>query len=223
VAFLISEGAEVVDFSGPWGVFEYVLLGDDYRWPFKLYTVAATREPVEVSGGMTLVPDHTFADAPAPNIVVVPAMNIDSLAPAALDWLRAAHRNTHVTMSVCNGSFVLARAGLLDGKTVTAHHGGYGRLRAAFPSVNVIAACAMSRTARSPPRAGSLRAWISPCAWSNVISAVTRRGGQREGSNIKARGGCTRRAILSSRPDRSELLNARSVPCAKCRSAARLR
>jgi transcriptional regulator GlxA family with amidase domain/YHS domain-containing protein len=138
VAFLVSEGAEVVDFSGPWGVFEYVLLGDDYRWPFKLYTVAATREPVEVSGGMTLVPDHTFADAPAPNIVVVPAMNIDRLAPAALDWLRAAHRNTHVTMSVCNGSFVLARAGLLDGKTVTAHHGGYGRLRAAFPSVNVI-------------------------------------------------------------------------------------
>jgi len=41
-------------------------------------------------------------------------------------------------MSVCNGSFVLAKAGLLDGKNVTAHHGGYGSLRAEYPKLNLI-------------------------------------------------------------------------------------
>ena len=138
VAFLISPDAEVVDFAGPWGVFEYVLLGEDYRNPFKLYTVAASKQPIKVSGGMTIVPEYTYGDAPAPNIVVVPAMDTETLAPVALEWLRSVHKGTDVTMSVCNGSFVLAMAGLLDGKNVTAHHGGYGSLRAEYPKVNVM-------------------------------------------------------------------------------------
>ncbi|HTU09743.1 MAG TPA: DJ-1/PfpI family protein [Allosphingosinicella sp.] len=137
-AFLISPDAEVVDFSGPWGVFEYVLLGESSRQPFDLYTVGASREPVTVSGGMTIVPRHGFADAPAPDIVVVPALNLGRLSPAALDWLRAVHPGTAVTMSVCNGSFVLARAGLLDGRSATAHHGGYRLLQERFPNVRVM-------------------------------------------------------------------------------------
>jgi putative intracellular protease/amidase/YHS domain-containing protein len=138
VAFMISHDAEVVDFTGPWGVFEYVIIGADDRKPFKLYTVAASRDPVRISGGMTIVPDHTYADAPSPDVVVVPALNTDKLAPAALGWLRSVQGHTDVTMSVCNGSFVLAQAGLLDGKTATAHHGGYGMLRAMYPKVTVI-------------------------------------------------------------------------------------
>jgi transcriptional regulator GlxA family with amidase domain len=137
VAFLISPGAEVVDFAGPWGVFEYVITGEDYRQPFKLYTVAASRDPIKVSGGMTIVPGYTYGDAPAPKVVVVPAMNIETLAPAALDWLRSAQKETDVMMSVCNGSYVLGEAGLLDGKKATGHHGGYGGLRV-YPNVTVI-------------------------------------------------------------------------------------
>lgn len=138
VAFLISPGAEVVDFAGPWGVFEYVFVGGNSQRPFKLYTVAASREPVTVSGGLTVVPDHGFADAPAPDVIVVPALDLEKLAPAALDWLRAAQTGTAVTMSVCNGSFVLGQAGLLDGKSATAHHGGYASLHVEFPKVTVI-------------------------------------------------------------------------------------
>jgi putative intracellular protease/amidase/YHS domain-containing protein len=138
VAFLLSPGAEVVDFTGPWGVFEYVFVGSDSRRPFKLYTVAASKVPVTVSGGLTVVPNHTFADAPAPDVVVVPALDLDRLAPAALDWLRSVQQGTTVTMSVCNGSFVLGQAGLLDGKNATAHHGGYTSLRAEFPNVKVV-------------------------------------------------------------------------------------
>jgi len=138
VAFLIAPGAELVDFAGPWGVFEYVLVGDGRRKPFELYTVAAGPEPVRVSGGMTIVPDYDLGTAPGPDIIVVPAMGLEDLAPEALDWLRAAHGQTAVTMSVCNGAFVLAQAGLLDGKSATAHHIGYGSFRAMFPEVNVL-------------------------------------------------------------------------------------
>ncbi len=119
-------------------MFDCVYLGNTGRKPFKLYTVAATKEPVEVSGGMTVVPNHTFADAPVPDVIVVPALDTAQLTPAALDWLRAAQQKTQLTMSVCNGSLVLGRAGLLDGKSATAHHSGYILLRAEFPKVKVI-------------------------------------------------------------------------------------
>lgn len=138
VAFLISADAQVVDFAGPWGAFEHVRLGDDDRRPFKLYTVAVTKDPVKVSSGLMILPDHTFADAPVPDVVVVPAVNTRKLAPAALDWLRSVQKDTDVTMSVCNGSYVLAQAGLLDGKNATAHHAGYGMLRVMYPKVAVI-------------------------------------------------------------------------------------
>ena len=139
VAVLLSASAEVVDFAGPWGVFDYVYVdGRSPRKVFKRYTVAATKDPVNVSSGMIIVPSYTFADAPAPHVIVIPAMDTDALAPAALDWLRAAMKKTDVTMSVCNGSFVLAKAGLLDGKKATAHHGGFGSMRAEFPQVNLI-------------------------------------------------------------------------------------
>ena len=138
VAFLISPDAEVVDFAGPWGVFEFVSVGEEGRNPFKLVTVAASRAPVKVSGGMTLLPDHSFADAPMPDVVVVPALDTEALAPAALDWLRTVSQSAALTMSVCNGSYVLAEAGLLDGKTATAHHSAYGMLRVLYPRVKVV-------------------------------------------------------------------------------------
>ena len=137
VAFLISAQAELVDFAGPWGVFEYVQLDGGHN-PFTLYTVAATTEPVRISGGMVLVPGHDVESAPTPDIVVVPAMDMQKIAPEALDWLRRVHHDTAVTMSVCNGSYVLGQAGLLEGKTATAHHAGYNALRALFPEVDVI-------------------------------------------------------------------------------------
>ncbi|MDG4827453.1 DJ-1/PfpI family protein [Asanoa sp. WMMD1127] len=136
VAFLISPDAELVDFAGPWGVFAYAHLADG-RHPFTLYTVAATTEPVRISAGMVLVPGHDLDSAPAPDIVVVPAMDTEKLAPEALAWLRRVHHDTAVTMSVCNGCFVLGQAGLLDGRTATAHHGSYRALRATFPHVTV--------------------------------------------------------------------------------------
>lgn len=135
VAIVLSPEAEVVDFAGPWGVFEYAFVPGYDGSPFELYTVAETTAPVEVSGGMTIVPDYAFADAPAPKIIVVPAQRDPSAAELA--WLRQAAPGTDLTMSVCNGAFVLAAAGLLDGKAATLHHGAYAYFAAEFPAVEV--------------------------------------------------------------------------------------
>lgn len=137
VAFVLSSGAEVVDFAGPWGVFEYVYLPDADMNPFELYTVAKTAAAVQVSGGMTVVPNYTFANAPKPKLVVVPAIDGEPTREL-LAWLVETSKSTDLTISVCNGSFVLAKAGLLSGKSATSHHGAYALLQADFPDIKVI-------------------------------------------------------------------------------------
>src|SRR5881409_252340 len=85
VAFLISEGAVMIDFSGPWEVFQDVMLPGQKDHPFHLYTVSDTIAPIHASGGMKIVPDYTLASAPAPKIIVIPAQSNPS--EAMLEWI----------------------------------------------------------------------------------------------------------------------------------------
>lgn len=134
VTIVISKDAEVLDFTGPLEVFAsaYTQRGEPV---FKPYIVAATLEPVTVGGGMRVLPDYTFTSAPSPRVIVIPAMN--DVTAEMIEWIRKASQHTDVTMSVCNGAFVLAATGLLDGKPATAHHGGYFRFAGMFPKVSL--------------------------------------------------------------------------------------
>ena len=135
VAFLISNDATVIDFTGPWEVFQDVMLeGRGQEMPFRLFTVADGRDPVRVTGGMRIVPDYSVADAPPPRVVVIPAMR---RTPAVLEWLRRTSASADLIMSVCTGAFVLAEAGLLAGKKATTHHDFHDRFAAQYPNVTL--------------------------------------------------------------------------------------
>lgn len=127
VAFLLSDRATVIDFCGPWEVFQ------DAGYP--LFTVAETPEVLMTSGGMKVLPEHTYEDAPQPAIVVIGAQRTRS--PATMAWLRSAHVKGAVLMSVCTGAFLLAETGLLDGRLATTHHLFYDRFAAQYPRVNL--------------------------------------------------------------------------------------
>jgi len=141
IAVVLTEGAVVIDFAGPWEVFENVHVGGgdmDHQMPFELYTVGRDRTPIHTSGGikpgMTIVPDYGFADAPAPDVVVVGAQSGDAqLGP----WLRKVHAQHALIMSVCTGAFRVAQAGLLDGKPATTHHSALQRLANQYPRTSV--------------------------------------------------------------------------------------
>lgn len=139
VAFVVSRGTVMIDLAGPWEVFNNVMItsrgsGMDDQMPFQTYTVAESRQAVTL-GGIRIIPDYTFADAPAPKLVVIPAQGGQT--EAMLEWIRKATKTTDVTMSVCTGAFVLASTGLLAGKPATTHHNSYKGLAAQFPDIRV--------------------------------------------------------------------------------------
>jgi transcriptional regulator GlxA family with amidase domain len=134
VAFVLTDGATVIDFSGPWEVFQDAG-GPDGVDHFKLFTVGPSKNPIRTSGGMTIIPDYSFDDAPAARIVVIPAQRGD---PKLVDWLRLRDKEADVVMSVCTGAFQLGKAGLLDGKQATTHHDFYNQFEKAFPKATLV-------------------------------------------------------------------------------------
>lgn len=139
VAFAISEGATVIDFAGPWEVFQDVHVRErgstmDEQMPFQLYTVSEKTEPITGSGGLKLVPDYTFESAPQPKVIVVGAQRGSKALHA---WLNKNLASTDLIMSVCTGAFQLGRAGLLAGKSATTHHDFFEQFAKAFPDVSL--------------------------------------------------------------------------------------
>jgi putative intracellular protease/amidase/YHS domain-containing protein len=135
VAFLVSDGAVIIDFCGPWEVFHDAEVNGRHGGAFRLYTVAESTRTIRASGGMKIVPDYDFTTAPTPKIIVIPAQADPSA--ATRDWLRRSSRSADLTMSVCTGAFVLASTGLLSGKSATTHHSAFGEFATAFPDVRL--------------------------------------------------------------------------------------
>jgi putative intracellular protease/amidase/YHS domain-containing protein len=135
VALFVFDGMEILDFAGPAEVFSSAGKGR----AFHVYTVGVTKDPITSQGLITTAPRFTIADCPKPDLIVVPGGNTRAVAkdPRVLDWLRQRAPETEVTLSVCTGAFVLANAGLLNGKAATTHWGSVERLREQFPKVAV--------------------------------------------------------------------------------------
>ncbi|MBV8517225.1 MAG: DJ-1/PfpI family protein [Acidobacteria bacterium] len=131
VAILIFPNVEVLDFAGPFEVFSRTRLvpGSDARRsdehaPFRVFTVAATHEPISATGDLRVVPHHAFDDCPRIDLLIVPGgFGTRGLLQdeATLAWVGRIASEARITASVCTGSLLLAKAGLLDGRTATTH------------------------------------------------------------------------------------------------------
>jgi transcriptional regulator GlxA family with amidase domain len=136
----VSSDAQVIDFAGPWEVFQDVHVPArgttmDEQMPFQLFTVAQSTKPIRVSGGLQIVPDYDFASAPVAKLIVIPAQSRPT--DATKEWLKKSAPQSDVTMSVCTGAFVLGSAGMLSGQAATTHHDFYDRFAEQFPDVHL--------------------------------------------------------------------------------------
>ncbi len=103
VAILMFDGVQIIDFAAPYEVFEQA--------GFSVYTVSKEGKQVTATQGLKTLVDHSFASAPAANIVVVPGGHIHDAEKdaATLDWIRKQAGPADHVLSVCTGSFILGK------------------------------------------------------------------------------------------------------------------
>lgn len=137
---LLFPMVEPLDFVGPYEVL--TCARDEQDRPYCQAVTLAQRPEVVCQGGLQVRADHGLADAPPLDVLVVPggpgarepAGEIDPV----LAFLRAQAEQVQVVASVCTGSYWLARAGLLDGRSATTHSLRLEDFAQTFPAVTVV-------------------------------------------------------------------------------------
>lgn len=117
----IFDDAEELDFVGPWEVFTSAAALNEGN---RVVTIAESQRAVRCAKGLRVLPDHTFADAPRLDVVLVPGgmgTRREADNPAVIEWLRTVSQQCTWITSVCTGALLLCEAGLAKGKRVTTH------------------------------------------------------------------------------------------------------
>lgn len=141
IGILIFEGVELLDFAGPYEVFSAAApTVDSSERLLTVFTVAESKQPVMCHNGLVVQPRHTLATCPPLDLLLVPGGQGTRTAidrSPLIAWIAERAASAELTTSVCTGSFLLAKAGLLDGKAATTYWASIERLHSAFPQVNV--------------------------------------------------------------------------------------
>jgi putative intracellular protease/amidase len=138
VAVMLFPGVQIIDYTGPWEVLGHARV-DGHR-AFRIYSVGETTSPIETAMGMTVIPSYDLARAPRPDVLVIPGGNVDPQLSheALIRWIQQSAKGAEVVLSVCNGAFFLAQAGLLDGLEATTFAGMIDDLATAAPKTKVV-------------------------------------------------------------------------------------
>ena len=140
VAIFIFDDVEVLDFAGPFEVFN-VTAELVEPTPFNTYTVALTEEPVKARGKLSINPHYSIDNCPTPDIILLPGgdgrkrlMKDERI----LGWITTHVDSLENLLSVCTGAFFVAHTGLLNGLSATTHHGAFPEFEETFPDIDLV-------------------------------------------------------------------------------------
>ena len=134
VGFLVIDGVYNTELTAPFDMFHHTVFHT--KPGMRVFTVAPTLEPVTTFEGLRLLPDYSFADAPEIDVLVVASaehnMDTDLEDEELIDWVRRTGEDADYVVSLCDGAFVLAQAGLLDARQATTFPSDIPRMRTMF-------------------------------------------------------------------------------------------
>jgi transcriptional regulator GlxA family with amidase domain len=144
VGILVFDKVEVLDFCGPFEVFSVTRLNEETRRdepsPFEVLVIAENQQTITAVGGLKVIPDHAIDTCPALDVLVVPGgmgTRAEITNDRLLAWIATRGKTVETLTSVCTGSMLLGKAGLLDGRHATTHWRSLPWMRESFPAVTV--------------------------------------------------------------------------------------
>jgi transcriptional regulator GlxA family with amidase domain len=161
VAILVFDDVEVLDFAGPYEVFN--VAGQSSPPAFYVYAVGVNHEPVLARGRLLITPRYSIGDCPQPDVLVVPGgFGTRPLLKhgGLLAWIAGQAGKAEWILSVCTGALLLAKAGLLQGRRATTHHGAYDHLLKLSPTTAIEKGSRYVQSSSSIITAGGISAGI---------------------------------------------------------------
>lgn len=146
VGLVVYPGAEIIDLTGPMEVFAFAnnglqLSGTCAELAYPIEIIAAQTGPITTSCGLQIIATKTYNDIldGIDTLIIVGTPVVDCLLsdPALQDWLLAIAPKVNRLASVCTGAFLLAKTGLLEGRSATSHWGYCAQLAREYPNVKV--------------------------------------------------------------------------------------
>jgi transcriptional regulator GlxA family with amidase domain len=145
IAIVAYPGVQSLDVTGPLEVFagagRLIRSRSHSERPYKVEVLSREGAPLETSSGLRITPHAALEDPPTEidTLIVAGGSGVRQAAADAslIDWIARASARARRTASVCSGAFLLARAGLLDGRRATTHWAEAQRLSAEYPQIEV--------------------------------------------------------------------------------------
>ena len=140
VGFLVLEGVYNSELIAPFDIFHHTVFHT--RPGMRVFTVGRESGLVRTFEGLRIGVDYALEDAPKMDVLVVPSaehnMGSDLEDERLIAWIRTRGQEARYVLSVCDGAFPLAAAGLLDGRRCTTFPGDIAAFREHFPKATVI-------------------------------------------------------------------------------------
>ena len=140
IGVFVFEGAEELDFAGPWEVLASWALNhpaDDVE----IFTVSQSEGPITCAKGMTVLADHTWETAPGIDVLIYPGGKgtRGQVGDEVIrSWVAKTASQAQIMASVCTGALVFADNGLLDGMPATTHWGSLDALAELGEGIEVL-------------------------------------------------------------------------------------
>ncbi len=148
VGIFIFDDVEVLDFAGPFEIFGVAGKQGGKQGYFDVFTVAE-KPKIAARNNLLIEPTYTLDNCPTPDILLIPGgggykpdgtpfgtrreMNNEKL----LDWVKTMNTRVELLLSVCTGSLILAKAGLLEGLSATTHFKAVEQMMEAAPNTTL--------------------------------------------------------------------------------------
>lgn len=180
IGIVLFDGAEELDFVGPWEVFK---MAAKLREDLEIFTLAQEQGPIRCAKGLRVLPDAGLDAAANLDVVLVPGgigtrREVEN--PVMIDWLRKVAPGCTYVTSVCTGALLLCGADLARGRRVTTHWSYVETLRQRYPDTQVLEQVRYVRDGNLVTAAGvsagiDMSLWLCGQLWGTECARRTQR------------------------------------------------